>query len=42
MIIYTKQRDEMIEIIKEMYNEIFKDYKKISDSKDFKLECLII
>lgn len=38
MIIYTKQRDEMIEIIKEMYNEIFKDYKKISDSKDFKLE----
>lgn len=38
MIILTKQRDEMIEIIKEMYNEIFKDYKKISDSKDFKLE----
>lgn len=38
MIIYTKQRDEMIEIIKEMYNEIFKDYKKISDSKEFKLE----
>ena len=35
MIILTKQRDEMIEIIKEMYNEIFKDYKKISDSKDF-------
>lgn len=38
MIILTKQRDEMIEIIKEMYNEIFKDYKKISDSKNFKLE----
>lgn len=38
MIIYTKQRDEMIEIIKEMYSEIFKDYKKISDSKNFKLE----
>ena len=38
MIILTKQRDEMIEIIKEMYNEIFKDYKKISDSKEFKLE----
>ena len=28
----------MIEIIKEMYNEIFKDYKKISESKEFKLE----
>lgn len=28
----------MIEIIKEMYNEIFKDYKKISDSKEFELE----
>ena len=28
----------MIEIIKEMYNEIFKDYKKLSDSKEFKLE----
>lgn len=38
MIILTKQRDEMIEIIKEMYNEIFKDYKKLSDSKEFKLE----
>lgn len=38
MIIFTKQHDEMIEIIKEMYNEIFKDYKKISDSKEFKLE----
>lgn len=38
MIIYTKQRDEMIEIIGEMYNEIFKDYKKLSDSKEFKLE----
>ncbi len=38
MIILTKQRDEMIEIIKEMYNEIFKDYKKISESKEFKLE----
>lgn len=38
MIILTKQRDEMIEIIKEMYNEIFKDYKKISDSKEFELE----
>lgn len=38
MIILTKQHDKMIEIIKEMYNEIFKDYKKISDSKDFKLE----
>lgn len=38
MIIYTKQREEMVEIIKEMYNEIFKDYKKLSDSKEFKLE----
>lgn len=38
MIILTKQREEMIEIIKEMYNEIFKDYKKLSDSKEFKLE----
>ena len=38
MIILTKQREEMIEIIKEMYNEIFKDYKKISDSKEFELE----
>lgn len=38
MIILTKQRDEMISIIKEMYNEIFKDYKKISDSKEFELE----
>lgn len=38
MLIFTKQRDEMIEIINEMYNEIFKDYKKISDSKEFKLE----
>jgi len=38
MIIYTKQHDEMIEIINEMYNEIFKDYKKLSDSKEFKLE----
>lgn len=28
----------MIEIIKEMYSEIFKDYKKLSDSKEFKLE----
>lgn len=38
MLIFTKQRDEMIEIIGEMYNEIFKDYKKLSDSKEFKLE----
>lgn len=38
MIILTKQHDKMIEIIKEMYNEIFKDYKKISESKEFKLE----
>lgn len=38
MIILTKQRDKMIEIIKEMYNEIFKDYKKLSDSKEFELE----
>ena len=38
MLIFTKQRDEMIEIIGEMYNEIFKDYKKISDSKEFELE----
>ena len=38
MLITTKQRDEMIEIIREMSHEIFKDYKKISDSKEFKLE----
>lgn len=38
MIILTKQHDKMIEIIKEMYNEISKDYKKISESKEFKLE----
>lgn len=38
MIIYTKQDDKINEIIKEMYNEIFKDYKKISDSKEFELE----
>ena len=36
MLITTKQRDEMIEIIREMSHEIFKDYKKISDSKEFK------
>lgn len=38
MIILTKQNDKINEIIKEMYNEIFKDYKKISDSKEFELE----
>lgn len=38
MLIYTKQNDKINEIIKEMYNEIFKDYKKISDSKEFELE----
>lgn len=30
MIILTKQHDKMIEIIREMSREIFKDYKKIS------------
>ena len=38
MIIYTKQHDKMIEIIREMSREIFKDYKKISEFKEFKLE----
>lgn len=38
MIIYTKQKDKINEIIKEMFLEISKDYKKISDSKEFELE----
>ena len=38
MLIYTKQNDKINEIIKEMFLEISKDYKKISDSKEFKLE----
>lgn len=38
MIIYTKQNDKINEIIKEMFLEISKDYKKISDSKEFELE----
>lgn len=38
MIILTKQHDKMIEIIREMSREIFKDYKKISEFKEFKLE----
>lgn len=38
MIILTKQDDKINEIIKEMFLEISKDYKKISDSKEFELE----
>ena len=38
MIIYTEQKDKINEIIKEMFLEISKDYKKISDSKEFELE----
>lgn len=38
MIILTKQNDKINEIIKEMFLEISKDYKKISDSKEFELE----
>ena len=38
MIILTKQTDKINEIIKEMFLEISKDYKKISDSKEFELE----
>lgn len=38
MLIYTKQNDKINEIIKEMFLEISKDYKKISDSKEFELE----
>lgn len=38
MIILTKRNDKINEIIKEMFLEISKDYKKISDSKEFELE----
>lgn len=38
MLITTRQRDEMIEIIKEMYLEISKDYKNALDSGEFQFE----
>ena len=38
MVILTKQNDKINEIIKEMFLEISKDYKKISESKEFELE----
>lgn len=38
MVIFTKQKNKVGEIIKEMFLEISKDYKKISDSEEFELE----
>lgn len=38
MVIFTKQKNKVGEIIKEMFLEISKDYKKIFDSEEFELE----